>query len=77
MSLKSQKIIFSPFHLARTESLGLEAIKRLEQESGVSPVFHQLDITDIASIERLHDFLQDKYGGLDVLVNNAGIMFKV
>ena len=38
--------------------------------------FHQLDITDIRSIKRLHNFMKKKYRGIDVLVNNAGIALK-
>lgn len=38
--------------------------------------FHQLDIDDYPSVERLRDFLQENYGGLDLLVNNAAIAFK-
>ncbi|CAH2219190.1 carbonyl reductase [NADPH] 1-like [Pelobates cultripes] len=60
---------------ARNPKLGEEAVKTLEKE-GLSPLFHQLDITDIPSIQALRDFLKDKYGGIDVLINNAGIAFK-
>lgn len=60
---------------ARKEELGQEAIKSLNSE-GLSPKFHQLDITDQASIGRLRDFLKNTYGGLDILVNNAGIAYK-
>ncbi|KAJ8266581.1 hypothetical protein GJAV_G00132150 [Gymnothorax javanicus] len=60
---------------ARNERLGHEAVDRLREE-GFETVFHQLDIRDQTSSERLGDFLQNKYGGLDVLVNNAGIAFK-
>lgn len=51
-------------------------MKKLNGE-GLHPKFHQLDIIDKTSIERLKNFLQSTYGGLDVLVNNAGIAFKV
>ncbi|KAM4047919.1 carbonyl reductase [NADPH] 1-like [Anomaloglossus baeobatrachus] len=61
---------------ARNPKLGEEAVKALNNE-GLSPLFHQLDINDQASIHSLRDFLMEKYGGLDVLVNNAGIAFKV
>ena len=44
---------------------------------GLQPKFHQLDLCDKASIDRLKNFLQTTYGGLDVLVNNAGMAFKV
>ncbi|XP_040194881.1 carbonyl reductase [NADPH] 1-like [Rana temporaria] len=61
---------------ARNPQLGEEAVQDLKKE-GLSPLFHQLDINDQKSIQCLRDFLKDKYGGLDVLINNAGIAFKV
>ncbi|XP_036598613.1 carbonyl reductase [NADPH] 1-like [Trichosurus vulpecula] len=60
---------------ARNPTLGQEAVKKLKEE-GLSPLFHQLDVTDLQSIRTLREFLQEQYGGLDVLVNNAGILFK-
>ncbi|XP_046565311.1 carbonyl reductase [NADPH] 1-like isoform X2 [Haliotis rubra] len=59
---------------ARNESLGRAAVASLEQ-TGLKPKFFQLDITDQTSIASLATHLSNKYGGLDVLVNNAGIMF--
>ncbi|XP_069927954.1 carbonyl reductase [NADPH] 1 isoform X2 [Oryctolagus cuniculus] len=60
---------------ARDEARGRVAVQQLQAE-GLSPRFHQLDITDLQSIRALHDFLRKEYGGLDVLVNNAGIAFQ-
>ena len=54
----------------------MEAVKKLKEE-GLNPEFHQLDITSAQSIETFRKYLQDKYGGLDILINNAGIEFKV
>ena len=51
-------------------------MQALEKE-GLHPKYHQLDINDHSSIVRLRDFLQSTYGGLDVLVNNAGILYEV
>ncbi|MBN3300689.1 carbonyl reductase 1-like [Amia ocellicauda] len=61
---------------ARDEARGQAAVAALKAE-GHTALFQQLDICDQASVERLRDFLAQKYGGLDVLVNNAGIAFKV
>ncbi|XP_004634412.1 carbonyl reductase [NADPH] 1 [Octodon degus] len=61
---------------ARDEARGLAAVQQLQAE-GLSPRFHQLDIDDLQSIRALRDFLRKEYGGLDVLVNNAGIAFKM
>ncbi|XP_063812605.1 carbonyl reductase [NADPH] 1-like [Pseudophryne corroboree] len=61
---------------ARNPQLGEEAIRALKEKEGLSAHFHQLDINDLSSIRALRDFLKGKYGGLDVLINNAGIAFK-
>jgi len=58
---------------ARSESSKDEACSALKEEGIQQPVFHQLDVTKHDSILRLKDFLQNRYGGLDVLVNNAGV----
>lgn len=61
---------------SRDAGRGQAAVAQLQQE-GLRPLFHQLDIDDPRSIRALRDFLKEKYGGLNVLVNNAGIAFKV
>uniref|UniRef100_A0A452HIL0 carbonyl reductase (NADPH) n=1 Tax=Gopherus agassizii TaxID=38772 RepID=A0A452HIL0_9SAUR len=61
---------------ARDPGRGQAAVTKL-QEEGLNPLFHQLDIDNLQSIRTLRDFLKEKYGGLNVLVNNAGIAFKV
>ncbi|XP_040120193.1 carbonyl reductase [NADPH] 1-like isoform X2 [Oryx dammah] len=61
---------------ARDEARGRAAVQQLQAE-GLSPRFHQLDITDRQSIRALRDFLRKEYGGLDVLVNNAAIAFQL
>ncbi|XP_067663237.1 carbonyl reductase [NADPH] 1-like [Haliotis asinina] len=63
------------FLTSRDEGRGQAAIADLNKE-GLQPKFHQLDINDQSSIERLKSFLQTTYGGLDVLVNNAAIAYK-
>ncbi|ESN90534.1 hypothetical protein HELRODRAFT_70715, partial [Helobdella robusta] len=60
---------------ARDVGRGENAVKELEKE-GLHPHFHQLDIEDTKSITALKDYLVEKYGGLDLLVNNAGIAYK-
>lgn len=54
---------------------GQEAVESLSSE-GLKPMFHQLDINDMNSITAAAAYFKDKYGGVDVLVNNAGIAFK-
>jgi len=62
--------------VARDVTRGQETVASLEKE-GLHPKFHQLDIDNQESIERLRQFLVDNYGGLDILVNNAGIAYAV
>lgn len=60
---------------ARDNGRGQEAVAELER-LGCKPVFHQLDITDVKSVNSFKDFIKEKHGGMDILVNNAAIAFK-
>ena len=62
------------FLTSRNTERGHDAVKELEGE-GLKPKYHQLDICDVSSIEKLRDTMLSNYGGIDVLVNNAGIAF--
>ncbi|CAG0894684.1 unnamed protein product [Darwinula stevensoni] len=80
IGLEVVRQLCSKFHglvylTARDEERGRKAVQELEKE-GLKPCFHQLDIDDQKSIEKLRDFLQEKHGGLDLLVNNAAIAYK-
>ena len=56
---------------ARDERRGNEAIEKLK-ECGLSDlvVFHQLDVTDHASIASLAEFVKTQFGRLDILVRS-------
>ncbi|CAF2048949.1 unnamed protein product [Brassica napus] len=61
---------------SRNEKRGQEAVETLRQEIGVSDqtlVFHQLDVTDPASVTSLVEFVKTQFGKLDILINNAGV----
>ncbi|GIY73899.1 carbonyl reductase 1 [Caerostris extrusa] len=64
------------FLTARNEERGKSAVEKLKAE-GLNPKFHLLDIEDIDSIKSLAAFIKSEYGGLDVLVNNAAIAYKM
>ncbi|XP_039133737.1 salutaridine reductase-like [Dioscorea cayenensis subsp. rotundata] len=58
---------------ARDEKRGTEAVEKLTN-SGVSDVlFHQLDVSDPASVLSLAQFIKINFGKLDILVNNAAV----
>lgn len=56
---------------SRSKDDGREAVEKLSEFGNV--VYHQLDVTDKASIDRCYAFIEAEYGKLDILVNNAGI----
>ncbi|KAJ1702141.1 hypothetical protein LUZ63_001920 [Rhynchospora breviuscula] len=58
---------------ARDEVRGQAAVKKLQDVGVKDVVFHQLDISDPASITFLKEFVKTKFGKLDILVNNAGV----
>lgn len=60
---------------ARDEKRGQEAADELKS-AGLDARFILLDPTDAASIERARAEVEEHFGHLDVLVNNAGLMVK-
>lgn len=60
---------------ARDPKKGLEALGSLSSSGALGPpAFHQLDVTDSKSVAALADFVKAKFGKLDILVNNGGIL---
>jgi len=60
---------------ARNVELGKKTVSELEH-SGLSVNFHQLDINCKDSRNTLREYVKNKYGGVDILINNAGIAYK-
>lgn len=58
----------------RNSRKGQEACQKL-QEEGLSPIWQELDVTQPASARMMREFIEDKYGGIDILVCNAGAVF--
>ena len=54
---------------SRDEENGRRAAEGLSGEVRA----HQLDVTDEKSVDRIGSYIEDEFGRLDVLVNNAGI----
>eukprot|EP00903_Cladosiphon_okamuranus_P004439 g4437.t1 len=55
-------------------SFAAEALVRKIENSGGQAVTAQADISDPGEVARMFDAAEAAYGGVDVLVNNAGIM---
>jgi 3-oxoacyl-[acyl-carrier protein] reductase len=56
----------------RTRS-SLEAVaKKIAQDGGKAEIF-VCDVSDLESVDALAQFVRQKFGGLEVLVNNAGV----
>lgn len=61
---------------SRDEKRGLEAVQKLkDSSSGLSDhiVFHQLDVTDPASVSSLANFIKTHFGKLDILVRSRSL----
>ncbi len=54
----------------------MKAVEELKKEQ-CNARFHQLDINDKNSVADLKNYLQTTYGGIDILINNAAIAYKV
>ena len=60
---------------SRNAENGRNAVALLEAE-GLNPKFHQLDIASPDSIAAIKQHIQENYGGIDLLVNNAAMAYK-
>ena len=58
----------------RNSKSGEQACAKLRSE-GLKPIWQELDVTQPASARMIREYIQDKYGGIDALVCNAGAIF--
>lgn len=63
-------IVISDVHEGRLQS----SVEKLQQETGLEAVYGQIcNVTQEDDVRALVDFAEDKLGGVDVLINNAGL----
>lgn len=63
-------IVISDIHEGRLE----QSVEKLKSETGLEAVFGQAcNVADEAQVQSLIDFAEEKLGGVDVLINNAGL----
>ena len=60
---------------SRMTEKGREAAKTLNHTGSKPPCFHEVDITQPGSIRMFEDFIVNKYGGVDILINNASVTY--
>ncbi|KAH9566895.1 hypothetical protein CY35_03G000700 [Sphagnum magellanicum] len=60
---------------ARDATRGEEALESLKSQGLHNVNFHPLDVASQESILALANWLRETYGGIDILINNAGILF--
>lgn len=58
---------------ARDEKRGAEAVAKLQAE-GVDAQFLDVDMNDAATFANAARFIEERFGKLDILINNAGIL---
>ena len=66
---KTQDVVYLT---CRDEGRGKVAVNSLKSQ-GVDATFHQLDLESQESVNQFAAYLKAHHGGLDALVNNAGI----
>jgi len=59
--------------IADIDEKGGEEVSRLTREKGAEGIFIQTDVRDPNSIEKLIKQTVETFGGIDILINNAGV----
>jgi NADP-dependent 3-hydroxy acid dehydrogenase YdfG len=60
--------------LADVDAAGLQVLCDQLQAAGAQAIACVTDVSDIVQVERLRDTAVERFGGVDVLFNNAGVM---
>jgi NAD(P)-dependent dehydrogenase (short-subunit alcohol dehydrogenase family) len=73
ISYQLAKLGYTVIVTSREKEKGEAAVATLSAE-GLRFIYHELDVTSIDSVKQLLDFVTNKFGRLDVLINNAGVL---
>ncbi|MFC6825784.1 SDR family NAD(P)-dependent oxidoreductase [Halopelagius fulvigenes] len=57
-----------------SDSEGADAVAEDVREAGREAITHRCDVSDPDDVEKMVDRARDELGGVDVLVNNAGVL---
>ncbi|WP_320177831.1 SDR family NAD(P)-dependent oxidoreductase [Roseovarius pacificus] len=68
LAADGMRVIITDLHEGRMAKLSEE----LSQTAGVECPWYALDVSDHDAVEKVFDDVAHRYGGIDVLVNNAG-----
>ena len=66
---------FTVFLTARDPKKGNEAANSLVDKEGLDVIFHLLDVTNEDHINTISSQIEQQFGRLDVLINNAAILY--
>lgn len=67
-----------PLFTSTKPATGLESLEDLKHEfPSASFVYHQLELTNFTSRSELIDYIKHHYTQIDLMINNAGMAFKV
>ncbi len=51
-----------------------EVENEIQEETAVATLVREVDVTEEAQVEQLIESIEDAFGGLDIVVNNAGVV---
>ncbi|MEM7604629.1 MAG: SDR family NAD(P)-dependent oxidoreductase, partial [Myxococcota bacterium] len=68
---RGAKVVFA----CRSEERALGALERLSKDARAQSSFMPLDLADLDSVRAFAASFREGHGRLDLLINNAGVMF--
>lgn len=60
---------------SRDQKKGEQAVKKL-QEKGIEALAFTFDVSTLSDHRKIYDFIEKKFGKLDILINNAGVLLE-